>query len=221
MGRETVSARRVLFVVAAIMVLANIVNAAEEREKLVSFSLYGGGLWGGIFVPKSTENATGEPGFGWHAGAESELNIRGKYFIATGLDYAQYSNKLTYDDPAAGYDGTRDITLGLLRMPVTYNVRLLFDDSGYPTLFLKPGAFVGYYMYDSVEQSGNLGDYELEKEVVYGFLLSTSYYPFPIADKTYLGFSVNGYWGMDVYQDDSGLEASLMGVDVGLSVKFF
>ncbi len=214
-------ARWVILAVTAIMVLASAASFAEEREKLVSFSLYGGGLWGGIFVPKSAENASGELGIGWHAGGESEINIRGKYFIATGLDFAVYNNRIEYSDPAAGYDGTRDITLGLLRMPVTYNVRLLRDDAGNPTLFLKPGAFIGYYMFDSAKQSGNLGDYKLEEEVIYGFLLSISYYPFAIARNTYLGFAVNGYWGTDVYRDDSGLEASLLGVDLGLSVKFF
>lgn len=221
MDRGKVAVSTVLYVVVAIMVLASTVNAAEEREKLVSFSIYGGGLWGGVFVPKSADSVSGEPGFGWHGGAESEFNIRGKYFIASGLDFAQYNNRIEYNDPVAGYDGIRELTLGLMRMPVTFNFRLLRDDAGNPTLFLKPGAFVGYYVFDKVNETGDIPDFEVEDSIVYSFLFSASYYPFPVAEKTYLGFSVNGYWGTDVYRDDSGLKASLMGVDLGLSLKFY
>lgn len=215
------STRLSIYTVIVTMVLAVSCANAEEREKLVSFSLYGGGLWGGVFVPGSTENVSGEMGVGWHAGAESEFNIRDKYFFASGLDFARYRTTVTYDDPAAGYDGEHDITMGLLRMPVSYNFRLLRDDAGFPTLFLKPGAFIGYYVSDKVEETGDTPEYEFEEDVTYGFLLSTGYYPFPIAEKVYLGLSANGYWSAPVYRDDTGLEASLVGVDLGLSVKFF
>ncbi len=135
----------------------------------------------------------------FNLGLHREIRVNG-ITLETGLDYLAFDQTIRYDMPSFAVTGQRDIRFQQLRLPLTWNLHFPEENGRSAWLILKAGVSLGYTFSQSVSGTGKVPAYTF-KNVDYGRTLGISFFPFPAHMKHRIGFYMDLYRGIRIYED--------------------
>ena len=185
------------------------VTGATKAE--TNFAFLAGASYGGL-VENDNKNdisgvtaidaITGATKLAYNVGIHSILKGHGRT-IEIGLDYINLDKSIEYEMPSLSVSGTRSFKTHQIRLPLTYNFLFFKNHLERPRLVLKVGLSAGYTFSKTItdsDVSANMPDYEFsdwDACAKFGFC----YYPFDFSKNYRLGFYLDSYRGLKVYED--------------------
>ena len=129
-------------------------------DKLPLSLLFSGGITsGGIVHTGKIDGVSGATKTGGHAAVHTEIAVFGHY-LETGIDYTLYQQDMVFK--TNNIDGTRNIVMQSLGIPLTYNFHFFNRANGNPYLVLGLGLYGSYFVSQSITDTGTLGPYQIQ-----------------------------------------------------------
>jgi len=192
----------------SILLLSACSGSKEMQKATPSLKAYLGGTHGGIIentelslIEASEPDAySGATRVGIQGGGHYEYPLKA-ISLESGLDIFINGQTFTYQDDFAGFQGTRDLLVSQLRIPLEVNLRLLREKQEDGMIQLKLGLSPGFCFYSVEDQGGPLPDYEKDMFTI-GPLLGAEITPLKFENGTSLGASVEVFRSFQkVYSD--------------------
>ena len=184
-------------------------------------SLRAGGSWGGVVEETTVDGISGATNLSWHTGAHVEFYFN-RNSIESGLDFIQYRQQISYNIPANQMEGRLDLNLSELRVPLTYNFRLLSSPVNENLLNLKLGVSAGFLVGEDAGISGTVPEYSVSGSN-FGPTFGLSSTPVLLNNKQKLGLYIDFYRGSKVFDDmfhDASDTGGFSNLKFGLSFTF-
>lgn len=176
------------------------VSKDATEKTTASYLAYGGINYGGFIEDTEIDAISGATSMQYNFGLHSEIAIRNKYRIETGLDYIKYKQTLDFNDTQNDYTGKTDFNYSQLRVPVTYNFSLLKNSDNRTVINFKAGMSFGYNIFEDIKIHDTAPDYIFNK-FTYAFNIGFSSVPVKISEKITSGIYLDFIRGSKQYED--------------------
>ncbi len=156
----------------------------------------------GIAVPSDVDAITGATKLAYSAGIHTILKGYG-IAVEVGLDYIKFDQSVEYNMPSISVNGTRRFEFQQIRLPMLYNFEYFKNHLNKAKFVSKLGVSVGYTFNKTItdsEDSENMPAYEFFDWEV-GPAFGIFYYPFEFSQSYRLGFYIDFYRGIKIYED--------------------
>jgi hypothetical protein len=207
-------------------ITADASGADNFLQKSVTWIVQGGVFRGSIVGRNKIDAVTGATKTAFSGAAATEFNIKGHY-LQVGANIGQTSQTVEYHDASKGIDGTRDISLLLLDLPLIYNFHLFTDHSGghnTPRLVLGLGGFSSFVLSRRIDESGAVGNASMSSWAMGPFLRAAAY-PYAL-NRFQPGLFFDFYRSFvpqfydDAYFKANSIAGQLGIINFGLSIRY-
>ncbi len=197
----TISTRFVTLVLLPVFVSALLLLAGCSGGKTLTpkITKYTGATYGGIIEDTEVDaiSSATYPRIG--TGVRGEFQLANQTF-ETGIGWNWLAQEFEYNDPAAGFVGTRTLGYHQLRVPLTWNIPLFKDARGRAPLIFKLGVSGGATLGACIRNSSNLPNYDFTT-LDAGLQAGMAVFPFQWNRKKDIGMLIEFYRGTSIFED--------------------